>query len=207
MILKTLAVGPLETNCYILGDEKNKDAVVIDPGGDFEEIEDQLRRLDLKAKYIVLTHGHFDHTGALARLKKATGVEVLVHAADADMLSSSGQIQPFFLESGTEACPADRTLKQGDKIKFGGYELEVLHTPGHTPGGISLVVDKMIFVGDTLFYGSIGRTDLPGGSYEQLMHSIKIKLLSKGDEYLVYPGHGPSSTIGEEKKSNPFLNE
>ena len=207
MILKTLAVGPLETNCYILGDEKSKDAVVIDPGGDFEEIELELRKLDLKVKYIILTHGHFDHTGALARLKKATGAEVLIHVSDADMLSTSWRVQPFFLESGTEACPADRTLKQGDKIKFGPYELEVLHTPGHTPGGISLVVDKMIFVGDTLFCGSIGRTDLPGGSHEQLMHSIRGKLLSKGDEYLVYPGHGPSSTIAEEKENNPFLNE
>jgi hydroxyacylglutathione hydrolase len=207
LILQTLVVGPLETNCYILGDEKSKDAVVIDPGGDFEEIEQALRRLSLKAKYIVLTHGHFDHTGALARLKKATGAEVLIHSADANMLSSSGRAQPFFLETGTETCPADRTLTDGDKVKFGRYELEVLHTPGHTPGGISLAVDKMIFVGDTLFCGSIGRTDLPGGSYEQLMHSIRSKLLSKPDEYLVYPGHGPSSSIGEERESNPFLNE
>jgi hydroxyacylglutathione hydrolase len=207
LILQTLVVGPLETNCYIAGDEKSKDAVVIDPGGDFEEIEQALRRLSLKAKYIVLTHGHFDHTGALAKLKKATGAEVLIHSADANMLSSSGRAQPFFLETGTETCPADRTLTDGDKVKFGRYELEVLHTPGHTPGGISLAVDKMIFVGDTLFCGSIGRTDLPGGSYEQLMHSIRSKLLSKPDEYLVYPGHGPSSSIGEERESNPFLNE
>lgn len=207
MILETLVVGPLQTNCYILGDEKSKDAVVIDPGGDFEEIEQKLRRLSLKVKYIVLTHGHFDHTDALARIKKATGAEVLIHSADANMLSSSGRVQPVFLETGTKACPADRTLTEGDKIKFGAYELEVLHTPGHTPGGISLVVDKMIFVGDTLFCGSVGRTDLPGGSYEQLMHSINNKLLSRPDECLVYPGHGPSSTIGKERESNPFLNE
>jgi hydroxyacylglutathione hydrolase len=207
LILETLVVGPLQTNCYILGDEKSKDAVVVDPGGDFEEIEQELRNLSLKVRYIVLTHGHFDHTDALAKLKKATGAEVLIHAADANMLSSSGRVQPFFLETETEACPADRTLTEGEKIRFGQYELEVLHTPGHTPGGISLVVDKMIFVGDTLFCGSVGRTDLPGGSYEQLMHSIRSKLLSRPDEYLVYPGHGPSSTIGEERESNPFLNE
>jgi hydroxyacylglutathione hydrolase len=207
LILETLVVGPLQTNCYILGDEKSRDAVVIDPGGDFVEIEQTLRNLNLKVKYIVLTHGHFDHTDALAKLKKVTGAEVLIHSADANMLSSSGRVQPFCLETGTEACPADRTLAEGDKIKFGAYELEVLHTPGHTPGGISLVVDKMIFVGDTLFCGSVGRTDLPGGSYEQLMHSINNKLLSRLDEFLVYPGHGPSSTIGKERESNPFLNE
>lgn len=205
MILKTLVVGPLETNCYILGDEKSKEAVVIDPGGDFEEIHRQLDESSLKVKFIVLTHGHFDHTGALAQLKKATGAEVLIHAEDANMLSAAGQ--PFFLETGNDPCEADRTLKEGDKISFGNLALEVLHTPGHTQGGISLFIDKMIFVGDTLFCESIGRTDLPGGSYKQLIYSIKNKLLSKGDEYLVYPGHGPVSSIGEEKRNNPFLNE
>ena len=205
MILKTLLVGPLETNCYILGDEKSKEAVVIDPGGDFEEIEKQLKKLKLKVKYIVLTHGHFDHTGALAQLKKATGAEVLIHAEDASMLSPTGQAQPFFMESGKDPCAADGTLKEGDKIQFGENSLEVLHTPGHTPGGISLLIDKMIFVGDTLFCGSIGRTDLPGGSFQELIDSIKMKLLTKGDDYLIYPGHGPTTTIGEERKNNPFL--
>lgn len=207
MILKTLVVGLLETNCYILGDEKTKEAVVIDPGGDFDEIDEQLQALGLKVKYIVLTHGHFDHTDALAQLKKATGAEVLIHAQDAGMLSSGRQAQPFLLESGKDPCSADRTLKEGDKVEFGEYELEVLHTPGHTAGGISLMVDKMIFVGDTVFCGSIGRTDLPGGSHKQLMSSIKEKLLRKGEDYLVYPGHGPVSSIGEERRNNPFLAE
>jgi hydroxyacylglutathione hydrolase len=205
LILKTLVVGPLETNCYILGDEKSKEAVVIDPGGEFEEIRRQLDESELKVKYIVLTHGHFDHTGALAQLKKATDAEVLIHAEDANMLSAAGQ--SFFLETGNDPCEADRTLKEGDKISFGNLTLEVLHTPGHTRGGISLATDNMVFVGDTLFCGSIGRTDLPGGSYKQILHSIKEKLLSKGDDCLVYPGHGPASSIGEERGSNPFLNE
>jgi hydroxyacylglutathione hydrolase len=205
LILKTLAVGPLETNCYILGDEKSKEAVVIDPGGDFEEIRRELDGSNLKVKFIVLTHGHFDHTGALAQLKKATGAEVLIHAEDANMLSAAGQ--PFFLETGNDPCEADWTLKEGDKISFGSFTLEVLHTPGHTQGGISLATDNMVFVGDTLFCGSIGRTDLPGGSYKQILLSIKEKLLSKGDDCLVYPGHGPASSIGEERESNPFLNE
>lgn len=207
MILKTLIVGPLETNCYILGDEKSKEAVVIDPGGDFEDIRRQLQELKLQVKHIILTHGHFDHTDALAQLKRATGAEVLIHVRDAEMLSASGRSQPFFLQSGGGACPADRTLKERDKIQFGGHTLEVLHTPGHTPGGISLVIDKMVFVGDTLFCGSIGRTDLPGGSYRQLMDSIGDKLLAKGDDFVVYPGHGPSSTIGQERENNPFLND
>ena len=205
MILKALTVGPLETNCYILGDEKSKEAVVIDPGGDFKEIERQLKESNLRVKYIVLTHGHFDHTGALAQLKKSTNAKVLIHAEDASMLSPDDQAQPFFLESGADPCAADGTLQEGDVIQFGENMLEVLHTPGHTPGGISLLIDKMIFVGDTLFCGSIGRTDLPGGSFEQLIDSIKRKLLSKGDDYLIYPGHGPATTVGEERRKNPFL--
>jgi glyoxylase-like metal-dependent hydrolase (beta-lactamase superfamily II) len=205
LILKSLAVGPLETNCYILGDEKSKEAVVIDPGGDFDEIEKQLKESKLDLKCIILTHGHFDHTGALAQLKKATGAEILIHAKDSFMLSPTGQAQPFLVDSGHDPCRADRTLQEGDRIEFGEKGLEVLHTPGHTPGGISLLIDKMIFVGDTVFSGSIGRTDLPGGSFPQLIDSIKGKLLTKEDDYLVYPGHGPPSTVGEERTNNPFL--
>lgn len=202
-----LVVGPLETNCYILGDEKSKEAVVIDPGGDFAQIDGQLKELDLKVKYIILTHGHFDHTGALGQLKKATDAEVLIHPEDASMLSSGGGAQAFLLETGSDPVPANGTIQEGDRIWFGQYQLEVLHTPGHSPGGISLLTDKMLFVGDSLFCCSIGRTDLPGGSYRQLIDSIKGKLMSKGDDYVVYPGHGPASTIGEERKRNPFLND
>ena len=205
MILRILTVGPLETNCYLLGDEKSKETAVIDPGGDFEEIEGELRKLQLKVKYIILTHGHFDHTEALAQLKKTTGAEILIHSADANMLFSTSQAQPFFMENATENCSPDRLLKEGDKIRFGEYSLEVLHTPGHTPGGISLVTDKMIFTGDTLFCGSVGRADLPGSSYKKLIDSIRMKLLNRNDGYVIYPGHGPESTIGEERRDNPFL--
>jgi glyoxylase-like metal-dependent hydrolase (beta-lactamase superfamily II) len=207
LILKTLVVGLLETNCYILGDEKTGDAVVIDPGGDFEDIRREIEASELKVKYIILTHGHFDHTGALAQLKESTGAEVLIHAEDAPTLAPTGQAQPFLMDSGSDPCAADRTLKEGDRIQFGDIALEVLHTPGHTPGGISLVTDKVIFTGDTLFCGSVGRTDLAGGSFQQLIDSIKTKLLAKGDDYLVYPGHGPATSIGEERKHNPFLTE
>lgn len=206
MILRILTVGPLETNCYVLGDEESKEAVVIDPGGDFEDIDRELKKLKLTVKYIILTHGHFDHTGALAWLKKNSNAEILIHSADANMLSAD-QSQPFFLDSGSGPCPADRMMAEGEKIKFGENTLEVLHTPGHTPGGISLVIDKMIFTGDTLFCGSVGRADLPGSSYRKLIDSIRTKLLSKSDDYVIYPGHGPKSTIGEERRSNPFLTE
>jgi glyoxylase-like metal-dependent hydrolase (beta-lactamase superfamily II) len=202
-----LVVGPLETNCYILGDEKSKEGVVIDPGGDFAEIDGQLKELDLKVKYIILTHGHFDHTSALGQLKKATDAEVLIHPEDAPMLSSGGGAQAFLLETGNHPVTTDGTIQEGDLIQFGQYRLEVLHTPGHTAGGISLLTDKMLFVGDSLFCGSIGRTDLPGGSYQQLIDSIKSKLLSKEDDYAVYPGHGPATNIGEERRRNPFLND
>ncbi len=204
MIFRMLTGGPLETNCYILGDEKSREAAVIDPGGDFEDIDKELKKLKLKVEYIILTHGHFDHTGALAQLKKATGAEVMIHAADAHMLSTD-QAQPFLLESGGGPCLADRMLQEGERIQFGENTLEVLHTPGHTPGGISLVINKMIFTGDTLFCGSIGRADLPGSSYRKLIDSIQTKLLSKDDDYMIYPGHGPESTIGEERRNNPFL--
>jgi len=207
LILKTLTVGPLETNCYILGDEKKREGVVIDPGGDFEEIDRHLRDLKLKVRYIILTHGHFDHTGAVVQLKNTTRAEILIHSEDAPLLSQGGQAQPFSLEDGADLPSADRTLKEGDEIKFGEHALEVLHTPGHTPGGISLLIDRMIFTGDTLFCGSVGRTDLTGGSLRELMNSIKKKLLNRGDDYVIYPGHGPPSTIGEEKRDNPFLTE
>ena len=206
MILRILTVGPLETNCYVLGDEESKEAVVIDPGGNFENIDRELKKLKLTVKYIILTHGHFDHTGALAQLKKTSKAEVLIHSADATMLSAD-QSQPFFLDSGSGPCPPDRMITEGDKIQFGQSTLEVLHTPGHTPGGISLVIDRMIFTGDTLFCGSVGRADLPGSSYRKLIDSIRTKLLSKSDDYVIYPGHGPESTIGEERRNNPFLTE
>jgi glyoxylase-like metal-dependent hydrolase (beta-lactamase superfamily II) len=205
MILKILPVGELQTNCYILGDEKTKQCVIIDPGGDFEIIEDHLEKLKLKVKYIILTHGHVDHIGALAQLKKATGAEILIHSKDSAMLYDPNQNLSIFSGDKIIATKADKLLEEGDIIQCGGIKLEVLHTPGHTPGGISLVTDKMIFTGDSLFCGSIGRTDFPGSSYQKLISSIKDKILTKEDDLIIYPGHGPSSTIGEERKNNPFL--
>jgi hydroxyacylglutathione hydrolase len=206
MILEILTVGELQTNCYILGDEKTKEAVVIDPGGDFEIIEERLKKLSLKLKYIILTHGHVDHIGALSQLEKATKAEIMIHSKDSAMLYDPNQNLSVFSGDRVVATKADRLLEEGDIIQCGEVKLEVLHTPGHTPGGISLLTDKMIFTGDALFCGSIGRTDFPGSSYQQLIDSIKSKLLNKEDDFIVHPGHGPSSTIGEERRNNPFLN-
>jgi len=205
MMLEILTVGELMTNCFILGDEKTKQAVVIDPGGDFEIIEAHLMKLKLKTKYIILTHGHVDHIGALSQLKEATEAEILVHSKDSAMLYDPNQNLSIFSGDQTIAIKADRLLEEGEIIQCGEIKLEVLHTPGHTPGGISLLTDKMIFTGDALFCGSIGRTDFPGSSYQELINSIKDKLLRKEDDFIIYPGHGPSSTIGQERKSNPFL--
>jgi hydroxyacylglutathione hydrolase len=205
LIFERITVGPIETNSYILGDEKSREAIVIDPGGEFEIIENHLKKSKLKLKYIILTHGHVDHIGALAPLKKATGAEILIHSKDSAMLYDPNQNLSSF--SGDKIIPikADKLLEEGDIIQCGEIRLEVLHTPGHTLGGISLVTDKMIFTGDALFCGSIGRTDFPGSSYQELIKSIKDKLLNKDDDFIIYSGHGPSSTIGEERRNNPFL--
>lgn len=205
MLVKKLVVGDLQTNCYILGDEKTKEGVVIDPGGDIDEIEKVIQKEGLNIKYIILTHGHADHIAALNELKKKTNALILIHPADSDML-----VDPIYnLSSFTGEdliCPkADKFLDDGDKVKVGGFELEVLHTPGHSPGGISLFGDKMIFTGDALFCGGIGRTDFPGSSHTQLLNSIKNKILSKPDDTVVHPGHGPETTIGEEKRNNPWI--
>ena len=205
MLVKKLVVGDLQTNCYVLGDEKSKEGVVIDPGGDVDEIDKVIQKEGLNIKYIILTHGHADHIAALNELKKKTNALILIHPADSDML-----VDPIYnLSSFTGEdliCPkADRYVNDGDKIKIGDMELEVLHTPGHSPGGVSLFIDKMIFTGDALFCGGIGRTDFPGASHTQLLKSIKNKILSKPDDTVVHPGHGPETTVGEEKRNNPWI--
>lgn len=205
MILMRLIVGPLQVNCYILADEKTKEAVVIDPGDDANDILAIIKDKGLSIKYIIDTHGHFDHIGANARLKEISGAEILVHEADNFLLSAAPKQAQAFGMKAPASPPADRFLKDGDVIKAGEVSLTVLHTPGHSAGGISLLEDNMVFTGDALFAGSIGRTDLPGGDLMTLITSIKTKLLSLPEETLVFPGHGPDSTIGAEKSENPFL--
>jgi len=207
MILTRLVVGPLQVNCYIIADEKTKEAVVIDPGGDAQDILKIIKDKDLKVKYIVNTHAHFDHVGANKAVKEATGAELLVHREDDVLLgNTAGQARMFGMT--TPSSPkADRYINDGDVIAAGEVSLKVLHTPGHSSGGICLLEQGMVFTGDSLFAGSIGRSDLFGGDLMTLINAIKAKLLTLPDATKVFPGHGPASTIGDEKRENPFLNE
>ncbi len=191
MIVKRFTVGWLSTNCYVVGCEETREAAVIDPGMDSERdaepILDFIKQNSLHIKYIINTHGHPDHVAGNAIMKKATGAPILIH------------------ESNSENVQADRKLHDGNILQVGTLKLVVLHTPGHTPDGISLLGENLVFTGDALFAGSVGRTDFLGGSYEELMRSIKTKLLAIPESFKVYSGHGPSTTIGDEKKYNPFL--
>lgn len=205
MIVKSLEVGPIMANCYILGCEKTKEAVVIDPGGDSDRILMTLAEKELKVKYIINTHGHFDHVGANKKMKEVTGAPIMIHAEDEPMLAQLDRAAASFGLSAENSPDADKNIGDGDEISFGKITLKVIHTPGHSKGGISLYTKGYLFVGDTLFAGSIGRTDLPGGDYNTLISSIKEKLFVLPQETVVYTGHGPETTISREKKSNPFL--
>ena len=211
MQLKTLTVGAYFTNCYIVWCSKTKEAIIIDPGFDRR---DEARRVlslleenNLGTKFIVDTHGHPDHTCGNRVAKKSTGAPLLIHALDGDILGGAGKRLSAIFGFDVEPSVADGFLKDGDVVSFGDVELQVIHTPGHTPGSISLRSKEAVFTGDTLFAGSVGRVDLPGGSGKDLMRSLAEKLALLPDELVVYPGHGPTSTIGREKRSNPFLRD
>ncbi|MCD6451483.1 MAG: MBL fold metallo-hydrolase [Acidobacteria bacterium] len=204
MILEKLVVGPLEVNCYIFGDE-NGEVVVIDPGAEGERIIAFIEERGYRPRYIINTHCHIDHIRANADVKGKYNIPILVHKEDAPILTSPQDAELEEMIGGKPSPPADRLLSEGDEIKVGSFTLRVIHTPGHTPGGISLLFDDGVFTGDTLFAGGVGRTDLPGGSWDTLVSSIREKLLVLPDSLPIYPGHGPSSTIGEEKRYNPFL--
>ncbi len=205
MPFERLVVGPLGVNCYILGDDATREAFVIDPGGNARDILNALERHQLKVSAIVNTHAHFDHVVALDEIRAATGAPFMIHADEADMLAKAPASAALFGLGIPLQKPADRLLRDGDELSAGKISLKVLHTPGHTPGGICLLNGKNLFAGDTLFQGSIGRADLPGGDYGTLMRSIRDKLLPLPDDTVVYPGHGPSTTLREEKTLNPFL--
>jgi len=204
VIIKSLVVGPIMANCFILGCEKTHKAVVIDPGAESGKILMALANLKLTVEYIINTHGHFDHVGANKKMKEVTGAKLLIHKLDEPMLSMLSNTAAAFGLSAENSPPADQTIEDGDTIQFGDIILTVIHTPGHTPGGISLFCDDSVFVGDTLFEGSIGRTDFPGGDYGTLISSIQKKLFPLGDHVTVYCGHGSETTIGKEKRFNPF---
>jgi hydroxyacylglutathione hydrolase len=207
MIQKALMVGLLEVNCYILADEATREAVVIDPGGDEDEILEVLNHNQFQLKLIIDTHGHFDHVDANQPLKEATGAPIAIHELDAPALSQPSQEAMFFTGNRLRRSEADILLKEGNILTFGSYRLKVLHTPGHTPGGISLVLEDhpYVYVGDLLFAGSIGRTDFPGGDFDALTEAVRTKIFPLGDHYTVFPGHGPVTTVGQERKYNPFF--
>jgi hydroxyacylglutathione hydrolase len=207
MLLNTVVVTEFMTNCFILGDEQTQKAIVIDPGGEGKKILDKVQTMGLEIYAVVNTHAHVDHIGAIREIKEATGALVMMHASEQPLLQAASKMGRLFGINIQQPPDPDQFLGDSDQVTCGGITLTVMETPGHSPGGISLVTSdgKHCFVGDTLFAGSIGRTDLPGGDYHTLISSIKTRLLPLGDDVKVFPGHGPATTIGTEKKYNPFL--
>ena len=208
MLLDTVVVTEFMTNCFILGDEQTHQAIVIDPGGEADKILRQIDSMGLTVIAVVNTHAHVDHIGAIRQIKDVTGAQIMMHEAELPLLQAASRMGRLFGIRIEQPPDPDRLLSEGEVISLGdGISLSVLDTPGHSPGGISLVTSdkKLCFAGDTLFAGSIGRTDLPGGDYHTLIASIKTKLLPLGDDMKVLPGHGPATTLGAERRYNPFL--
>lgn len=207
MILKTIVVGAYGTNCYVVGSETTKQGMIIDPGAEPRNILAVVDKLGLSIVWIVITHSHFDHIGALKAVKDATGAKVALHEMEGENGGQALMQALGMVMSGSLSKPVkpDMLLKDGDILDVGDLHFTVLHTPGHSRGGISLVGHGVVFSGDTLFNSGVGRTDFPGCSQEQLMNSIYQKLMVLPDETVVFPGHGPETTIGDERKMNPFL--
>ena len=205
-IIERLIVGPLQVNCYVLGEKIGGEGIVIDAGGDTPLILKTIKEHELKIKYLVNTHSHFDHIGAIEKVREATGGTFVIHRAGEGMLASAKERAKEFLGLDIEEPPkADGYVDDGELISVQGVRLKVLFTPGHSPGGICLLFGEHVFTGDTLFEGSVGRTDTPGASWQQLIDSIKSKLLPLDDDIRIHPGHGPPSSIGVEREFNPFL--
>lgn len=205
MKIVSLSLGLLGANSYIIYDEVKLEGAVIDPGGDAHILLDEIDSKNIDIKYIILTHGHFDHIGAVGKLKDKTGALIAIHKDDAPNLTDIFKNLSFSMKVESIQPEADLLLVDGDTLIIGENSLRIMHTPGHSPGGISILGDGIVFTGDTLFKGSIGRTDFPGGDIELLRASISNKLLTLDDSTIVYSGHGPATTIATEKTSNPFL--
>ncbi len=207
MILETFPVGPLQCNCTLLGDEAAGEAIVIDPGDEISRIHGRLTAHGLKLKQILITHAHIDHVGGALKLKRLTGAPILLNENDLPLLAMMDKQAAWLGINPPETAPPDEALIDGQIVGLATYPAHVMHTPGHTQGSVCLHFEplKMVIAGDTLFAGSIGRTDLPGGDSDQILESIHARLLSLPDETRVIPGHGPFTSIGSERKSNPFL--
>jgi len=215
MIYVRIPVGMLQCNCSIIGDPRTLEAIVVDPGDEVERILGLLSRYKLQVKAIVSTHAHIDHVGGLAKLYQYTGAPVMMHSDDLPLYRGM-EVQAAFLGvAPPELVEVHHLLKEGDNLQWGDFLANVIHTPGHTPGSVSLhlptngsnstLIHPQLFSGDTLFAGSIGRTDLWGGSYDEIIASVKDKLMQLPDSTIVHPGHGPSTTIGRERETNPFV--
>lgn len=207
MIHEIIPVGALQCNCSIIGDETTREAMVIDPGDDVEDVLAIVKKHGLAVKQIVITHAHIDHVGGATKLKQLTGAPVLLNQHDYALLKLL-DVQAAWIGMRTpEKVEIDQSLASGDVVTAGGLQGQVIHTPGHTEGSICLYFapEKKMIAGDTLFAGSIGRTDLPGGSYEKIMDSLHDRVLALPDDTIVIPGHGPVTTVGEERENNPFL--
>jgi hydroxyacylglutathione hydrolase len=207
MIHEILRVGPLQCNCSVIGDETSHEAMVIDPGDDVHEVLDLIRKHNLQVKQIVITHAHIDHVGGAMKLRTATGAPILLNQNDYALLKMLDAQAAWIGMPSPGKVDIDRSVTTGESVSAGSLTADILHTPGHTEGSICLyfAADKKLIAGDTLFAGSIGRTDLPGGSMPKILHSLHDTVLALPDETLVVPGHGPLTTIGEERETNPFL--
>jgi glyoxylase-like metal-dependent hydrolase (beta-lactamase superfamily II) len=214
MILESAAVGPFFKNGYVVGCERTKKAVFIDPGDEVEQLLDVIKSRELEVTHILLTHAHVDHVSGVAEAKRALGVRVYLHKDDQSLYDNAVRTGMMFGLTVEQPPPVDRYYEAADPIVFGDYTVKVFHTPGHCPGGVCLAIARSgdtsaphLFVGDTLFAGSIGRTDLPGGDYDTLLRAITETLFSFPDYSIVYSGHGPETTIGRERATNPFVIE
>jgi glyoxylase-like metal-dependent hydrolase (beta-lactamase superfamily II) len=203
--IKSWCVGAFETNTYLLWDDESREAMFVDPGGEAVRTLNFAKKNELAIRYIINTHGHADHIAENGIAKEQTGAPLLIHEADRAMLSSAEHNLSLFFGMPLASPDADRCLAVGDTLRLGSLSFSILHTPGHSPGSICLVHDKLVIAGDTLFWRSIGRTDLPGGSMQELESSIQKKLFTLPDDTIVYTGHGPTTTIGDERRENPFV--
>lgn len=199
MIIKTIPAGIYEANCYLIKDEETSEVAIIDPGGEDASIEKEINSLKGEPKFILLTHGHFDHVGGVIKLAEKYNIPFYISKTDEELMERDNSVFGTLRK-------ADFYLKEGDTVNLGKNQIKVIETPGHSKGGLCFLLLDKVFTGDTLFQGSIGRTDFISGDLNEIISSIKNKLLPLGDNILVYPGHGPSSTIGYEVRNNPFLN-
>jgi glyoxylase-like metal-dependent hydrolase (beta-lactamase superfamily II) len=207
MIHEILPVGPLQCNCSIIGDETTREAMVIDPGDEIQSVLALVRKHNLQVKQIIITHAHIDHVGGAMKLRAATGAPILLNQNDYELLKMLDMQATWVGMASPGKVEIDQSIGQADTVKAGSHTANIIFTPGHTEGSICLYfpVEKKLVAGDTLFAGSIGRTDLPGGSFEKIIDSLHDKLLALPDDTVVIPGHGPQTTIGEERENNPFL--